>query len=207
MAGRDDALSYLSSKDIPPPRPDRVMVCHDFGCAVHTPVQLSAGDIADLRRVLSGSRTPAAERTAIGRAIALMERKVGPVAGTSRDRGGLDPLTPEEGQQDCIDESTNTTQYLVLFDDLGLLKFHQPGAPASRGVLLDLRYPHQTAVMVERSGGREWVVDSWPRANGELPDIMPLDQWRNAERRWRRPRSSAPRRRRRHPSGQGRRPC
>jgi hypothetical protein len=184
MAGGDDALSYLASKDIPPPRPDRVMVCHDFGCAVHTPVPLGAGDIADFRRLLQGSKTAEAERAAVGRAIALMERKVGPLAGTSKDRGGLDPMTPERGQQDCIDESTNTTQYLVLLDDLGLLRFHQPSGPSSRGMLIDFRYPHQTAVMIERASGRAWAVDSWPRANGELPDIMPLDQWRTAERRW-----------------------
>jgi hypothetical protein len=185
VAGQDEAFSYLATKDIPLPQAGRVVVCHDFGCAARTPVQLGPGDIADVRRVLAGSPSAPAERAAVGRAIALMERKVGPVAGTSRDRGGLDPLAPEKGQQDCIDESTNTTQYLVLFDALGLLRFHQPTDPSSRGFLFDLRYPHQTAVMVERATGRAWVVDSWPRANGELPDIMPLDQWRNAERRWR----------------------
>ncbi|BAS00772.1 hypothetical protein [Blastochloris viridis] len=185
MAGRDDAVSYLATKEIPPPRPDRVTVCHDFGCTARTAVTLHPGDLGEVRRLLQGARTAEAERAAVARAVALLERKVAPVAGTAADRGGLDPLRPERGQLDCIDETTNTTQYLVLLADLGLLKFHQPEGPAARGFLIDLRYPHQTAVMVERATGRPWAVDSWPHPNGVPPDVMPLDRWRSAERRWR----------------------
>ncbi|KAA5598990.1 hypothetical protein [Blastochloris sulfoviridis] len=185
LAGRDEAVSYLATKSVAEPQAGRVVVCHGFGCAERTVVRLGAGDIAELKRLFAGAGSAPAERAAVARAIALLERKVAPAAGTGHDRGGLDPMTPEKGQLDCIDESTNTTSYLVLLADLGLLKFHVPDGPASRGFLFDLRYPHQTAVMVERASGRPWVVDSWPHPNGQPPDVMPLDQWRNAERRWR----------------------
>lgn len=185
QTGRRAALDYLASKDVAAPRVGRLVVCHEFDCAKRTDIEFSRQDIDEIRRLFAGIVSAPQERLALARAIALLERKVAPAAGTGRDRGGLDPLTPEPGQLDCIDETVNTTQYLVMLADLGLVRLHAPAGPAARGFLLDLRYPHQTAVMIDNTTGRAWAVDSWPRANGLRPDIVPLDAWREAERRFR----------------------
>ena len=77
---------------------------------------------------------------------------------------------------DCIDESTNTRTLLVYLADRKLLRHHTVGMNASRGFLVDGRYPHSTAVIRDASGVR-WAVDSWYAPMGGSPDILPLGQW------------------------------
>ncbi|MEZ5838943.1 MAG: hypothetical protein R3D02_00370 [Hyphomicrobiales bacterium] len=45
-----------------------------------------------------------------------------------------------------------------------------------RGFFLDGRYPHVTAVLVEK-GGVPYAIDSWPGPNGATPEIKTLDAW------------------------------
>ena len=60
-----------------------------------------------------------------GQAIALMERISGELSGTFRDKGGNYPGYDIDQQMDCIDESTNTFQYLSALEELNLLKWHR----------------------------------------------------------------------------------
>jgi hypothetical protein len=79
---------------------------------------------------------------------------------------------------DCIDETANTTSLLLVLQEKGLLFHHQVERPQSRGLFIDGRYPHVTAIIVEKGSGREWAVDPWTKAPGQLPDILPLIEWR-----------------------------
>ena len=122
-----------------------------------------------------------AERAAISNAIALVERLVGGRIGTDKDVPGLAfKSAGDRTQQDCIDESTNTTTYLTMLAEDGLLRFHAVARPASRGVFLDFRWYHQTAVIAEIGGGAEFVVDSWFNANGVPPVVTTLRNWQTS---------------------------
>jgi len=161
------------------PAGNRIFVCHAFGCSIRTPVTIGAADRAAVARIMkAGAGSPAAERQAIARAIAWFERRVAPTVGSGGDVGGLDIANAGvPGQMDCIDESTNTTSYLLLLQSWKLLRHHTVASPVARGFFLDGRYPHATAVVVDETTGKPWAVDSWPRANGVKPDVVTLQRW------------------------------
>jgi hypothetical protein len=71
----------------------------------------------------------------------------------------------------------NTLSLLLVLREWGLLRHHAVGSPRFRGSILLGQTPHNTAVLRERASGREWAVDMWTRAYGELPDVMTLEQW------------------------------
>ncbi len=134
-----------------------------------------------LRSLLAGAAGPEAERAAISEAVQWFERRVGRELGTTADQ----PRSPPSGandptQLDCIDHTLNTMHLMRMAEKNGWLRHHAVDRPRSRGFFLDGRYPHSTAVIRETDSGRRWTVDSWPRANGEPPDIMPLEAWLKA---------------------------
>jgi len=88
-------------------------------------------------------------------------------------------------QQDCVDEATNTTSYLMFLQSRGLLKHHTVDAPMAKGNLLrgTLRgtpvayWPHWTAVLKENDDGQRYAVDSWIYENGENPAVVKIEDW------------------------------
>ena len=159
------------------PEANKVWVCHGFGCYYRTPVTFSRRDIASMRRIMGRPRSAAAERERIKRLIAWAERRVAAEAGSADDVAGLDLGNARiRGQMDCIDEATNTTSYLLVAKENGLLRFHTVGRPVARGYFLDGRYPHATAV-VKADDGVAYAIDSWPIGNGKPPLVMTLDEW------------------------------
>ncbi|MBY0531052.1 MAG: hypothetical protein K2P86_03685 [Xanthobacteraceae bacterium] len=174
-----EAAGYLSKYDVPLPTASEVVVCHGFGCKYRTPVTLGSADIARLREILKrGQRSANDEIDAIANAIAWFERRIGPITGTSRrtPRAGPDQAGIRT-EADCIDESVNTTVLLLLISRLNLLKHHEVVGPESRGYLVDMRYPHTTAVVVNLRNGSRWAIDPWTKRNGERPDTLPLARW------------------------------
>lgn len=170
---------FLGYRGIEPPAGDRFVICHGYGCTYRTPVVFNDEDWA---AVLAPLATPAGdapdERTRIGLALARFEEIVGRKTGTETDVGGLTFRTAGDPTQlDCMDETTNTTTYLTLLQTRGVLRWHRVSRPASRGVFLDGRWYHETAVLMEQAGGAEFAVDSWFEDNGKPPHILPLDQW------------------------------
>lgn len=160
--------------------PVKIRYCHGYGCKMRSPVAFSRGDMQALKRILDGGKSsPEAERAAISRADQWYERKAGAQTGTSNDgaKDTYELFTPLS-EIDCVDETVNTTTLLDLLDERGWLRHHKAGRPANRGFLIDGRYPHNTATIVEKTSGRRWVVDSWVRANAQPPDIKPLDVWK-----------------------------
>lgn len=173
-AGPEANLKRLS---VSVPTAWRMTLCHGFECTYRETIRFSRSDIARLERLMGRPASPEAERERLSRALQWFETRAGVQAGTAADKGGLNFRSGVAGQQDCIDESTTTTNFMLVLQEHGLLRHHTVGGVAARGFLLDGRYPHATATLTERTGGRQWSIDTWVRDNGEPPVIMPLEEW------------------------------
>ena len=159
---------------------DSIPVCYDFGCKQRARVSLSA---AEWRGVAGWFRPAAAtaqqEREQLKKAIGWIEVLIGRHTPTHRDlafnlpsAGNTSALFP--GQQDCIDEAVNTTVYLRLLEQHGLLRHHTVIEQAYRRAILD---QHWAGQIRERASGERYVVDSWFQPNGYLPSIQASREW------------------------------
>jgi hypothetical protein len=160
-----------------------VHVCHSYGCRKQTRFRFTDADIAALRQLTDKTRKADSaheERRAVAYAVGWMERRVGDVVGTSADRAGMDfAASGDPTQQDCVDEATNTTSYMLVLQSNGLLRHHTVGTPFAkedytRGVS---GWTHWTGVLKENSNGQRWAVDSWIYANGENPAVVEAEKW------------------------------
>lgn len=153
--------------------------CSSYGCNKVQQVAFSDTEWQSIIVIFNQpALTPSEERTTLPQAIAMMERIVGPKTGTSDDIARSWTLTfMPQGQLDCIDESINTTTYLELLNAAGFIKHHDIGKIALRGDGFDFRMLHNTATLIEHDGGDQYAIDSWFRANGVQPDVVPLDDW------------------------------
>lgn len=156
-----------------------VPICFDHGCTAVRPVAIDDGQWRQLVSELTPPSPDAAtERHRIRGAIARFEQIVGRLAGTAGDRAGnLAGLASPGGQMDCVDESSNTTTYLTLLEQHGLLRWHRVEARVRRGYLLFGGWPHYAALIVDHQSGRRWVVDSWFHDNGQPPEVIELGAW------------------------------
>lgn len=149
--------------------------CTDYHCDEGETVTLGDRQWRQVVSLFSPTASPAEERQQIRRAIALLETEVGEITGTWRDLAKNAAGAGQPGQLDCISESKNTTTYLKLLSNHGLIRLH---AVEDR----ELRHPwildvHWSAVIRDRSTGMRYAVDSWFLDNGQLPFIQPLDEW------------------------------
>lgn len=149
--------------------------CTDYHCDAGMIVTLTASQWQNIRRLFTQNNSPTKERENIRQAIALLENMVGEITGTWRDLGGNVAGAGEPGQLDCISESKNTTTYLQLLFDDGLLKWHIVEERQVRHPLIF--NTHWTAVILDRSNGEQFAVDSWFLDNGHPPAIQPLSDW------------------------------
>lgn len=154
------------------------MQCHGYSCTTKTATGFTE---ADWKKVVAIFRPPARtaeeERSKIAAALALMERQIGVKTGTSEDLPMAGMVKESTLQLDCIDETVNTTHYIEFLQDAGLLRFHEITEPTHRGYIFDARWPHNTAVLREKDNGVLWAVDTFYRANGEEPYILPRSDW------------------------------
>lgn len=155
-------------------------VCYSHECGRQQFVRLSDRQWQATRALFTPDATSAAaERAMIRRAIAQLEQFTGVLAGTSADRGGNVAGAGLPGQMDCIDESINTTTYLGLLQQDGLLHWHEVQERERRSKwVLDV---HWTAVIRETASRQRWAVDSWFLDNGEPPYIQRLEDWLDKE--------------------------
>ena len=160
------------------PKPERFSFCYHGSCAETVVTGLEDSEWQQVREIFSARTTPDRERAAIRRAIALIEQIVGKKTGTSEDEAGTFSRLGEQGQLDCIDESTNTTFYLTMMVNDGLIRWHSVEDRAHRGLFLR-GWPHTTAVIRDRHSGRAYAVDSWFLDNGRPPYIIPLEKWQD----------------------------
>ena len=161
----------------PNPTPASYRVCFGNSCRLHGRVSLTPEQWQQVRTVFDPPPADALEeRHAVAQAIAVLERFTGEQTGTSGDAPGMGVhLNPDE-QLDCIDESTNSTSYLRMMAEDGLIKFHNVGFPAHRFVL-SAWGPSNTATMTDAGSHKRYAVESYFRANGEPAYVLPLDVW------------------------------
>jgi hypothetical protein len=176
LAGCADGRSQVGRVLPESATPHQLPVCHGYGCKLRTVVALSEPEWSRVASLFSPpAATAAAERHQIALAVGRIERLVGPKAGTSRDSAEND-LTASGGELDCIDEAANSTTYLRLMAQAGLLRWHVVASPAGRGRFFD-GWPHNTAVVAERKSGARYAIDSWFFDNGRPAAVVPLPEW------------------------------
>lgn len=166
-------LATVTVATPPPP----FFSCTDYHCDEGQTVQLSEAQWQPVRELFAATASAAEERQQLRRAIAALEHNVGAITGTWRDLAENVAGAGQPGQLDCIAESKNTTTYLQLLSDAGLLKWHQVEARAVRHPLIF--NVHWSAVIRDTRSGRQYAVDSWFRDNGEPPYIQPLEAWKS----------------------------
>ncbi len=179
----ENALEHYSTVEVPAPKGATVHVCSAYGCRTQTKVKFSAAQLDELRAVMKKTAkddSPHEERRAVAYAVGWLERHVGERIGTKHDRPGMDFVASgDPQQQDCLDEATNTTSYLTLLANHGMLKHHTVAAPfAKENYLRGISgWTHWTAVLREKEGGQKWAVDSWIGKNGVNPAIVEAEKW------------------------------
>lgn len=163
---------------VPQANAETFRVCHGYDCYYKTKVNLTATDLRHIQSLLrQGARSPTDERKALRQAVALFEERSTRAIGV-RDKPRMQfGRARIKGQMDCVDESTNTDNFIRYLDSRGWLKYHRPVRKTTRGSFFDGRYPHWTAV-IEDNASMKWAVDSWFEAGGGPPDIMPLSEWK-----------------------------
>lgn len=166
------------------PMGNTIFVCHAYGCQKQTRVRFGPSELAKIKALMRETKkadTPHEERRAIAYAVGWMERHVGNEIGTSEDRAGMEfNGSGDPTQQDCVDEATNTTSYMLVLQNNGLLKHHTVGRPFSKGNVLVggvANWPHWTAVLFEKETNVKWAVDSWIYENGVNPAVIEADKW------------------------------
>jgi len=173
-------MAFLyNSVSIVPPSAERITVCYGFVCRLRYVFDFEPADRKKLTEILSAGRASAeAERKAVQQAVVWFDRRLGPIIGTSTRIAYADfRYFDDKHNFDCYDTTRNTTSLLLVLQEWGLLRHHTVADPRYRGNFLVLQTPHNTAVLRDRTTGQHWVVDMWTKAYGQLPDVMPVEQW------------------------------
>lgn len=154
-------------------------ICQGGGCLQFDTLSLSAAEWENITRLFTPfPHSAEAERAAIAQAIGVLEDIVGTKTGTAADRAGTFNNSDYQHQQDCNDEAINTTTYMRLMQQAGLLRFHR---------ILDTRtrkffftgWPHSSAAIQDIESKAEYAVDSWFYDNGYPATIVPMAQWKD----------------------------
>lgn len=171
-----------------PPSGNRITVCHAYTCKMQTPYTFRQKDLAEVRAVMAKTKkadTAAEERRAVAYAIAHIEVKIGAKLGI-KDKAGMQfSASGDPSQLDCVDVATNTTSYLLVMQQNGMLKYHTVAMTRSKENLLKgfaqlnpVKYwPHWSAILKENATGQQWAVDRWPFDQGENPAVQKVEEW------------------------------
>lgn len=178
MAAKNQGIKAPMQVDI-----HAIPVCYDFACKSSAVVDLPVVEWREVAGWFSpAAPTPAQERQQIKQAIGWMEVLIGRHTPTYKDLAFNLPVGQEDlsslfpGQLDCIDEAVNTTTYLRLLEQKGLLRHHTVIEQAYRKALFDQHWAGQIREVVS---GKRYVVDSWFQPNGYLPVIQNSPDWEN----------------------------
>ena len=176
---------YLNLYDIKSPTAQNFTHCLNYGCQTRNLVSLPKTTHKKLTTLFKNTKSAEDERTKVTQAIQIFEKDIGALTGTHNDKHGTfriyqdDSIESQRFQQDCIDESTNTTIYLMLLQDLNLLTYNTPFFPASRSPIgSGSRWWHQTAVIQDIETKQRYAVDSWFFDNGEKAVIKDIESWK-----------------------------
>lgn len=156
-------------------------ICTGGGCAEikHTFITDSEWKTISAIFADSGQAVDAvSERKHIADAIGALEKIVGIKTATDTDRAGTFDNSSYPGQLDCNDEAINSTTYMRLMQQHGLIKLHAVEDMRTRSYFL-FGWPHSTAVIHELASGERYAVDSWFYDNGAPATIVPFAVWKS----------------------------
>ena len=167
----------------PPTVGQPVQLCTNFGCETKGFASFSNADLLSITALFNAQNmTAVEERESISKATGMMETITGPELNTLYDQPANEfSLFGKGNQLDCIAESGNSSAYLLLIEQLNLLRHHTVTGIAHRG-LFTLNAPHNSASIQETSSGQYFVVDSWFSANGKPAWVTPLAVWETGAR-------------------------
>jgi hypothetical protein len=158
-------------------------VCQGGGCAEISKISLTELEWNAVSRIFNVPTKSAqesnevVERQKIAQAIGMLEDLVGKKIGTSADLAGTFFDGKLNGQQDCNDEAINSTTYMLLLKQKGLMPLHEIEDMRTRNFFFT-GWPHTTAVIREIKTGERYAVDSWFYDNGHAATIVPFAQWK-----------------------------
>ena len=155
-------------------------VCYGFVCRLRLTLVFTAAERTTITNLMSKGRASAAEeRKAIQQVFVWFDHRVARDAGTNKRIANADVRSFDANHNfDCWDTTRNAASLLLVLQEWGLLRHHRVSDPRYRGNILVGQLPHNTAVIKETApGGTSWVVDMWPTAFGQVPDVMTLDKW------------------------------
>ena len=161
------------------PRIEQFDFCWGGTCAGVLRTGLNAAEWQQVRALFQPPPADAAgERERIARAIGLVESLIGPKTGTAGDRAGTYRNFGIPGQLDCNDEAANSTTYMRLMANDGLIRHHVVHDTTTRGYYFFVGR-HSAAVIEDSVTGQRYAVDSWFYDNGHAAVILPLETWKN----------------------------
>ena len=155
-----------------PAQAEEVNICYNYGCAASATVTFNEQQLAKVAAQFRGLLNAAEEREAIAQALGMLARYAGEQSPIFRDKG-RDNDGNIDGRMDSSDHSINTTAYLSVLENRGLLKLHRVQSRVVRGATK----AHWAARIAEIHTHQEFAVDSWFFANGHPAVIFPLDEW------------------------------
>jgi hypothetical protein len=150
-------------------------ICFNHGCSSQENIQVSLNSWNKIITLFDKVSTDLQERQALRKAVSILEKEAAKYTPVGIDQAKNTNID-EHGRQDCVDESTNTTHFLLLLETHNLLKWHKVGSRVYRThFLID---QHYAAQIIHLQSGERFVVDSWYLSNGELPFIQRYQRWR-----------------------------
>lgn len=163
-------------------------ICQGGGCAQVSTTSLTELEWNAATRIFSApakniqeksaeEKSEAVERQKIAQAIGMLEEMVGKKIGTTADLAGTFFDGKLTGQQDCNDEAINSTTYMRLLKQKGLMPVHEIEDMRTRNFFFT-GWPHTTAVIREIKTGERYAVDSWFYDNGHAATIVTFKQWK-----------------------------
>jgi hypothetical protein len=161
-------------------------ICYNSSCATTEAMTFSASDMAYVREQIAICPDDTLRdrlqrlRIAVWK-MEVLAQKHQPIL--ANDRAVNDEEYGIEGRTDCVDNSSNTTTFLRILEDLGDLPGWSVASPQVRHVF-DFNLVHWSAVVIDQKSGEPWTVDSWFRPNGHLPIVLPLSDWQNEAIGW-----------------------
>jgi hypothetical protein len=153
-------------------------ICHSGGCAEVSNVSLSDEEWQQISAIFDNNAENAAEeRSQIAQAIGVLETLIGNKIGTAGDLAGTFGNSSHKGQLDCNDEAINTTTYMRLLSENGLMPLHAIEDTRTRNFFFT-GWPHSTAVIRDIATGERFAVDSWFYDNGHAATVVPFATWK-----------------------------
>ena len=157
-------------------------ICHSGGCAELNQVLLNQSEWQKVRLIFNQpsqntQQNAQQERAQVSQAIGLLEEIIGQKIGTAGDLAGTFNNSDFKGQLDCNDEAINTTTYLRLLKQNGLMPLHDIEDMRTRNFFFT-GWPHSTAVIHDIKTNERYAVDSWFYDNGHAAVIVPFKQWK-----------------------------